>query len=385
MNIVKVILRHISVPLRMKFRTAQTERTFSDNIVVEVVLENGVSGFGEGVPREYVTGESVSTCFEFLRPAALPLLNLTCASFAEAVELAAGLPFGDDPLHPNRAAHAALDLALLDAAGRHFDVPLYRTIEWLPEMAPIARTREFVRYGVVMSAGSGRLSAWMYRLYGFRDVKLKVGDSPEDDLALVEAMRRRLGDRIEVRVDVNGAWTPEQAIEILPRLHELNVTSVEQPVAVEQMSRLAATRPDNSPMVMLDESLVTEADAKRAVAEKLGDAFNIRISKNGGLIPSMRLAKLAADNGMVWQLGCHPGETGLLSAAGRAFACSVQDVRYLEGSYDRHLLARNIIKEDVTFGWGGRAKRLEGPGLGVTVDRKALEELTKEMVVLTDN
>ena len=384
MNIVKLVLRHIAVPLRMKFRTVQTERTFSDNVVVEVVLEDGVSGFGEGVPRDYVTGESVSTCFEFLRRAVRPLLDLTCASFGEAVEFAAGLPFGDDPLHPNRAAHAALELALLDAAGRHFDVPLYRMIEWLPEMEPIARTRTTVRYGVVMSAGAGRLSAWKYRLYGFRDVKLKVGDSPEADLAFVEAIHWRLGDRIEVRVDANGAWTPEQAAEILPRLHQLNVTSVEQPVAVEQMSRLAATRPDDSPMVMLDESLVTEADAKRAVAEKLGDAFNIRISKNGGLIPSMRLAEFAAENGMVWQLGCHPGETGLLSAAGRAFACSVQDVRYLEGSYDRHLLARNVIKEDVTFGWGGRAKRLEGPGLGVTVDREALEELTKETVLLGD-
>jgi muconate cycloisomerase len=76
------------------------------------------------------------------------------------------------------------------------------------------------------------------------------------------------------------------------------------------------------------------------------------------------------------QLGCHPGETGILSAAGRQFASMVRHLRYVEGSYDRHVLARNLVREDVTFRYGGRAPALAGPGLGVTVDPQALESLT---------
>ena len=67
---------------------------------------------------------------------------------------------------------------------------------------------------------------------------------------------------------------------------------------------------------------------------------------------------------------------GLLSAAGRHVASNVAHIRYVEGSYDRHVLAENLITEDITFGYGGWAAPLEGPGLGVTVDPAALERMT---------
>jgi muconate cycloisomerase len=79
-----------------------------------------------------------------------------------------------------------------------------------------------------------------------------------------------------------------------------------------------------------------------------------------------------------YQLGCQIGETGILSAAGRHFACSIRDVRYLEGSYDRHLVRNRLTVEDLTFGWKGKARAIVGPGLGVTVDRDQLERSTVE-------
>ena len=84
---------------------------------------------------------------------------------------------------------------------------------------------------------------------------------------------------------------------------------------------------------------------------------------------------MAREAGLGYQLGCHPGESGLLSAAGRHFACRVANIAYLEGSYDRHVLAKQLISEDVTFGYGGRAPGISRPGLGVTVNPKALQEL----------
>jgi muconate cycloisomerase len=66
----------------------------------------------------------------------------------------------------------------------------------------------------------------------------------------------------------------------------------------------------------------------------------------------------------------------VLSAAGRHFACSVAGLRYLEGSYDRHLVREALATRDVSFGWGGWAQALPGPGLGVTLDLRALERVT---------
>lgn len=382
MRIERVVVRHIRVPLKVKFRTAQTERTESDNVVVEVVLEDGTSGFGEGVPREYVTGETVTTCFEFLRRVVPDLLGKSCAGFPEAVELAGELTFGDDPLRPQCAARAALEIALLDAAGRCFGISLSRLVEFFPDLEPIAQRRDEVCYGVVLSAGTGAIKALAYRLYGFRDVKLKVGIDAEEDIAFVERMRRWLGPRVDIRVDANGAWSPKEASRIMRGLRKFDVSFVEQPVSSRDQMHLAEIRLKVKLGVMVDESLISERDAHLAIDGKLCDAFNLKISKNGGLIPTLHLAKLAMDSALGVQLGCHPGETGILSAAGRAIASSVRDLLYVEGSYDRHLLKRNVIEENITFGRGGRAPRLTGAGLGVTVRREDLDALTVEVLTI---
>jgi muconate cycloisomerase len=119
-------------------------------------------------------------------------------------------------------------------------------------------------------------------------------------------------------------------------------------------------------------------DADRAVKLGACDLFNIRLSKCGGFLASLRLAAFARSAGIGYQLGCHPGESAILSAAGRHWACSVRGVRCLEGSYDRHVLRELLTCEDVTFGYGGRAAALPGPGLGVTVRPDVLERITRE-------
>jgi muconate cycloisomerase len=127
---------------------------------------------------------------------------------------------------------------------------------------------------------------------------------------------------------------------------------------------------------MLDESLTSLIDAKTAVAANACDLFNIRLSKCGGFLNCLRLAAYAKANNLGYQLGCHPGESGVLSAAGRHFATSVAGIRYLEGSYDRFLFRRLVTREDITCGRGGSAPALRSPGLGVTIDTAALAQFT---------
>jgi L-alanine-DL-glutamate epimerase-like enolase superfamily enzyme len=378
MKIRRVVVRHVRVGLLTPFRTASLERTESDSVIVEVVPEAGGSGFGEGVPREYVTGETAKSCFDHLRSAAAGLAGTSCASFAEAVELAGELGFGPDPLRPRCAARSALELALLDAAGRSFGVPLARLVEFLPDLSSVALARDEVRYGAVMPVGSSARSALARRLYGFRDVKLKAGPDVERSVEFVARMRRWLGRKVDLRVDANGSWPPADVPRIMRRIEKFGVSFIEQPVRPPDLMQLAELRSKCAIPVMLDESLVSERDAQLAVDGKLCDAFNLRVSKNGGMIPVLRLAKLAIDNRVGIQLGCHPGETSILSAAGRAIACSVRGLLYLEGSYDRHVLRRRLTREDITFGLGGRARRLSGPGLGVTVLPARLDADTVE-------
>jgi muconate cycloisomerase len=118
------------------------------------------------------------------------------------------------------------------------------------------------------------------------------------------------------------------------------------------------------------------ADAQAAIAGRTCDLFNIRLSKCGGFLNSLRLAAIARRAGLGYQLGCHPGESGILSAAGRHWASCVPGIRYLEGSYDHHVFRRLLTNEDITFGYGGRAPAILRAGLGVTIDERVLESVT---------
>jgi muconate cycloisomerase len=127
---------------------------------------------------------------------------------------------------------------------------------------------------------------------------------------------------------------------------------------------------------LLDESLCSMTDAERAVEHGTCDSFNLRLSKCGGYIPSLRLMQFAKQHGLTCLLGCQVGETAILSAAGRHFAATVSGLRAVEGSYDRHLVREPLGTEDLTFGWGGWAPILVSTGHGAIIDPAALERVT---------
>jgi L-Ala-D/L-Glu epimerase len=181
-------------------------------------------------------------------------------------------------------------------------------------------------------------------------------------------------------VDANEAWSPAETVERIRQLEPWWITSVEQPVRHEDVACLREVRRQVSVPIMLDESLCSMIDAERSVEGGLCDLFNLRLSKCGGFIPSLRLAQFARKHGLGYQLGCQVGETAVLSAAGRHFASSVADLRYLEGSYDRRLVREALGKTDITFGWGGWAPALTGPGLGVEMDEEAIRRVTRRQV-----
>jgi len=214
-------------------------------------------------------------------------------------------------------------------------------------------------------------------LYGFTHVKLKVGVEGQDDPVRLRSLRRIFGRKVDLRLDANEAWPAASVVERVRPLLPYRPSVLEQPVSHGEVGALAEIRPRLGVPVMLDESLCGYPDAVRAVEEGTADLLNVRLSKCGGVVPALRIIGLAQRSGLGVQLGCHPGESGLLSAAGRHVAGNVRGLRYVEGSYDNHILARNLTRDDLTFGYGGWAPPLQGPGLGVTVDRDLLERITR--------
>src|SRR6516162_11133056 len=109
---------HVRIPLRKPFKHASYTRTSTDNVIVRCTLEDGTIGYGEGVPREYVTGETIDSAMRLLKESDLRAQVSSCRDFNSVVALAERLHLkaipGDDRGCQGHGARCAVELALLD-------------------------------------------------------------------------------------------------------------------------------------------------------------------------------------------------------------------------------------------------------------------------------
>ncbi len=385
-----VRLYPLAIPLKKAFSHAAAERRMADPLVVAVELRSGEVGYGETLPRPYVTGETIASAIEDLSTVLTRGMEAwRPESFIAALERIDALPYRAENGRPLLAARAGLELALLDAYSRHFRRPLTEAAGWLglPGFGPPGSVGR-VTYSGVLSGGDPaglRTSVRKMWWFGLRDFKLKVGFEDDDARirAVVATLGSSLGRQCTLRIDANGGWTADVAVRRLEAWASMPIACVEQPFPRGQEHLVREIRRVSSIAVMPDESLLTIDDAERMAADGVMDALNIRISKNGGLLPAMRLAGFARQRRLTFQLGCMVGETSILSAAGRRFIECVPGITFAEGSYGRFLLRGDVVRRPVRFGYGGRVKPLAGDGWGIHVEPGLLRApLAEEPVTL---
>ena len=368
MKIVEATLYTLQIPFVEAFSHSAQTRAFSDSIVVRLRAGDGTIGYGEGIARPYVTGETQETCLDHMVNHLWPIIA--------GIDYPDLIP-GPDPIDtlapvdttlPDletpgviawHAARTAFELALIDTLLRRQNLSL---------AALLPPTRSTVTYSGIISTGSLAKAvqfAKHFKSFGVQHIKIKIGGA--HDRERVSAIRQTLGRSVSLRVDANGAYTVPQAIATLADLAEFKIDSAEQPIPRGDPAELARVKAQALIPVMADESLVTVADARALITEKACDFFNLRLSKCGGIGRTLEMARIAIRAGLQLQLGCQVGETAILSAAGRHVAAYLEDLVFVEGSYGNLLLTEDVSENNVTFGQGGKAPVLQGPGLGVKV------------------
>ncbi|PWT96788.1 MAG: hypothetical protein C5B53_08930 [Candidatus Melainabacteria bacterium] len=372
----------VRLPFRFAFKHSLASRNFSDNVVARAVVEveekGDVEGWGESVPRDYVTGETLETSMTRLKMDYAPrLINQKFSDAQEIVRLLES-EFYDLALdeRPLGASWCALELAVLDAVARANSLNLAK---WLGRKDDQGQEAGVV-YGGVLPFVNNRLlplALALYRLYGYKTVKIKVGTDLENDIERVKQARAILGKKIILRVDANAAWNVEQTLRFAEQTRRFNVASIEQPVPaqdLEGMARLTASLPEQ---IVADEALCTISQAQTLASEKICSGFNIRLSKVGGFLAAREIAEIARRAGIANHLGAQVGESGILSAAGRAFVQAQGPFENCEGSANRFLLKQDLTREDFTAGMGGVGKPILAPGLNLTVPPKNLSSLVR--------
>ncbi|WP_322796181.1 mandelate racemase/muconate lactonizing enzyme family protein [Tepidiforma sp.] len=135
---------------------------------------------------------------------------------------------------------------------------------------------------------------------GFAVLKVKVGADPDRDRALLRTLRTQLGSDWELRLDANGAWTPQTAADLLPDLRAAGVALIEQPFAPAggaELPWMAEFRRESGIAVALDESCDAPAAAAAAIAASACDALVVKPSLVG-LLAAAEIVAIAGDAGL---------------------------------------------------------------------------------------
>ncbi len=289
----------VDLPLSDTFRISRGSTETATNVLARVTDGAGRVGIGGAAPVSYV-GETVAGV-----ETAMPdlLAGVEAVGDPHAQQRIEGVLADAAPDRP--AARTAVSVAVHDLAARQTGEALYRRWGLDPTAVPATSYTVGIDTPAEMAARARRI-----RDAGYPTLKIKLGT--DDDRARLEAVREAAPDA-RIRVDANGAWTPEAAVERCEWLAEAGVEFVEQPVAhddTEGLSRVGAASPIP---VAADESCLTAADVP-AVAEAV-DIVVVKLMKCGGLRPAARQVATAQAHGCDVMLGCMVESYASLAAA----------------------------------------------------------------------
>jgi muconate cycloisomerase len=379
MQIDQISVHQVSLPFAIDFSHSLRKRSSANNIIVEVLADNGnIKGYGEGAPRSYVTGESQTSASKnvcnLLQNDSFPWeLN----HIGQIWNFVDALP----DVKENNSAICALEMALLDALGKGDEKSI---IQYFPTdfFTPT------VCYGTVVPLASKktlREFCELIRKMGIKKLRLKMGRDLKQNRETTNTVQMIFGDECDLRADVNGVWDFELALSHVPLIREHKVKVLEQPMGPsdQDIARFAQVMQDSGVILMADESACSFADMQKIAEEGYYGMVNVRLSKCGGFRSSLKKIDYLRSQGISFQIGCQLGESGLLSAAGRVLSLLSSDALYYDGSYDKFLLKTNVTLEHVSFGAAGEAGPLKGPGLGVKINPRNLERLSNPSTRVT--
>jgi muconate cycloisomerase len=210
-----------------------------------------------------------------------------------------------------------------------------------------------------------------------RIFKLKIGArSVNEDVAHVLAIKRALGERASVRVDVNQAWSELDAVRGIAALEAGGVDLIEQPVRADNRAALRRLAARFDVAVMADEALHGPVDAYNIARLDSADVFAVKIAQSGGLFPAQQVAAVAQLAG----IGLYGGtmlEGGIGTAATAHLCSTLSDLSWDTELFGPLLLTEEVLEEPLVY----KEFSLQvptGPGLGVRIDNDKLQRLRRK-------
>ncbi len=365
MRITRITATPISVPRITPMVATQGSIDVSEFGVVRVDTDADITGWGEIAMSWGRVGRALCRDVELsIAPAVHGMDPRDLAACGLAVDRRLDLP--TDGAH---AAKAAVQMALLDIAGKALGVPAYRLLGGrVRESVPVAWP---LPWGSVEQTTETAVRAVEN---GFAVVKLKVGRPGRIDHDVVAAVRDAVGAEVAIKVDANMAYrSAGEAYAALAPLEELQLQLIEQPLPPRDLDELARLRDKLRTPLMLDESCWTLRDIGEIVRRGAADVLNIYVTEVGGPLQAWKAFAAAEAAGLVGLLGSQC-ELGLATAACAHVGVAVPNLGYESDvvgplRYPTDIVVTAPVIKD------GQLRVPDGPGLGVEVDVERIEAL----------
>lgn len=363
MQLEKIELREIELPLKAAFETSFGVTTKRRALVVRVDDKRGASGYGECTAMEhpFYNHETVDTAWSIIAKFIAPMLTTSRISSASEVgeSLAA--------IRGNRMAIGGVETAIWDLEAKLLDKPLWRHL---------GGARNEINCGVsigLQKSPSILLEKVARELEsGYQRIKIKI--KPGQDVELVKAVRREYPD-ITLSVDANSAYCLDKDVELMQELDKYGLLMIEQPLAAGDLLDHSKLQRRLKTPICLDESITCLRDARHALELDACRIINIKLGRVGGHASALVIQELAErQNIPVWCGGML--ETGI----GRAHNISMSTLPgfTLPGdvSASERYWEKDIIEPPVKVSLQGTIDAPTSPGIGFEINEREINELT---------
>jgi muconate cycloisomerase len=370
MKITGLELFHISVPFAEPYKLSKTYGTLhnAQAVILKIHTDEGIVGLGEADPMNPFTEETPGSVMMVMQDVIGPHLMGRDPTRIAMVESTL-----DDIIDGNLTARGAVNMALYDIIGKANHIPIHTLLGGLLH----------AKLPLLFSVGSGTPAEAIAAIEpqieaGCRCFMIKMGALPiADEIKRMVAVKERFGDQIDIIVDANQGWELSETLAFIDGIEGCSPALIEQPINRRDLAGLKRIREHTDFPLSADESLTTLEDAATLIREQAVEVFSIKVSKNGGLKNSKKIAEMADGFGLKCLMNSML-EFGISQAALLQLGCTLPNLLDLGHAYGSVLrmsdditdFDRNISQSVVTVP--------SGSGLGVNLKDDKLKKYTKD-------
>jgi D-galactarolactone cycloisomerase len=267
-------------------------------------------------------------------------------------------------------AMSGIDMAIWDIRGKAKGLPLYKLLG--------GRRRGIPAYAGGVSLGyqdPAKLVEEARRSIeqGYKAVKLRVGDTVQNDIERIRIIRKTFGDALVILTDANIGYEVEDVRRVMPAMDELGIGWLEEPFPAQDYRSYREAKGFGRTPLAAGENHYTRYEFNRVIEDGAITILQPDLSKSGGITECLRIAAL----GSAWKLPVHPHSsmTGLNHAASIHFLAAIDNGGYFEGDVSKSNKFRDeLVANPGAIDRDGNVWPSEAPGLGLEVNEDFLNK-----------